>query len=158
MSAVRLSKCQNFTDEKLSTLLGLTRAVHVKAVAERQALSRAFEHLNSALLRHSVHRPPWSAAVFSLADMKAISRWFIQTYFAHYKLYQYTFTPRVLLDMSTHTAASLLEAPPQLPPLSDAITEEAHDTQEEEARTAEVTKAEADAAKVRPSACTVRNC
>lgn len=149
MSAVRFAQCQHLTDDKLSALLGLTRAVHHKAVQESQALEKSFEQMNTLLLRHSVHRPPWSAAVFSFADMKAISTWFTQTYFTHYKLYQYAFTPRVLLNIKTHTAATLIETAPALPPLASAITEEVHSSQVDAARAIQEAKAEAEATMVR---------
>jgi hypothetical protein len=41
-----------------------------------------------------VPRPPFSCGVFSQAEMQAILDWMLDTYYRHYKLYQYAFTKR----------------------------------------------------------------
>lgn len=39
-------------------------------------------------------RPPFSCGVFSQAEMQAVLDWMLNTYYRHYKLYQYAFTKR----------------------------------------------------------------
>lgn len=39
-------------------------------------------------------RPPFSCGVFSQVEMQDILDWMLQTYYRHYKLYQYALTKR----------------------------------------------------------------
>lgn len=50
--------------------------------------------LDAALLLLWFGRPPFSCGVFSQAEMQAILDWMLNTYYKHYKLYQYVFTKR----------------------------------------------------------------
>ncbi len=76
---------------------------------------------------HSVQRPPYSIGLFTLAEMKAILAWILDTYYRHYKLYMYAFTDRVLMSLTQAHPLDIVEAAPPLPPLNDAMTEEQHD-------------------------------
>jgi hypothetical protein len=52
------------------------------------------------VLCHAVKRPPFSIDLFTADDVRKITEYVINTYFRHYKLYKYTFTPRVTLDLN----------------------------------------------------------
>merc|ERR1712196_218655 len=65
---------------------------------------------------HSVEHPPYSIAIFSPNDLKAIMDYATDTYYRHYHLYSYLFTPRQLLELKPTPA--VLEQPPVLPPLA----------------------------------------
>jgi hypothetical protein len=39
-------------------------------------------------------RPPWSIGLFTYKEMQAVLQWMLDTYYKHYKLYQYAFTNR----------------------------------------------------------------
>lgn len=54
-------------------------------------LEKAYGLFEDLLLKHSVERPPFSIAVFSYTDTKAINTHFVNTYFRHLKMYQYVF-------------------------------------------------------------------
>eukprot|EP00878_Enallax_costatus_P038356 GHUV01043567.1.p1 GENE.GHUV01043567.1~~GHUV01043567.1.p1 ORF type:complete len:187 (+),score=81.30 GHUV01043567.1:1956-2516(+) len=64
--------------------------------------------------------------------MRSILDWMLHTYYRHYKLYQYAFTSRVTMSITSYHPSSLVELVPQLPPLADALTEEQHQQQLDE--------------------------
>ncbi|GBF96027.1 hypothetical protein Rsub_08842 [Raphidocelis subcapitata] len=132
--ALAQGEAWGFSDEKLSALLGIVKETHARAARERLPVEAAFRFFRDALLRHSVQRPPFSIGVFSAAEVGLVLRWGIDAYFRHYKLYQYAFTARVTLDVCTRHPAALLEAPPPLPALRTAATEDEHTTQLEAQR------------------------
>lgn len=72
-------------------------------------------------MNHSLHRPPFSAGVFTLQQMTALVAWALHSYFRHYKLYQYAFTARVTLAMATHEPGADVEVPGGLPSLHEAL-------------------------------------
>lgn len=115
-----------FTDEQLSGLLGIVKTVHEAATSQRLPVTVSFTDFKSLLLKHSVQRPPWSIGLFTYVEMQMILQWMLQTYYQHYKLYQYAFTNRVTLSVTTRHPSDIVEAPPELQPLNAAITEEEH--------------------------------
>eukprot|EP00983_Pelagomonas_calceolata_P096108 1158091-Pelagomonas_calceolata.AAC.2 len=44
------------------------------------------------LLAHSVHRPPYSIGLFTHSEFRHILAWALDSYYRHYKLYQYVYT------------------------------------------------------------------
>ena len=44
----------------------------------------------------SVQRPPFSIDLFGANEVRKIVEYVINTYFRHFKLYKYAFTPRVI--------------------------------------------------------------
>lgn len=46
------------------------------------------------LLAHSVQRPPYSIGLFSHSEFQRILTWALDSYYRHYKLYQYAYTNR----------------------------------------------------------------
>ena len=137
-----------FSDEQVSTLVGICRAVHTSAVAERHALEASVKHCNALLLAHSIDRPPQSVAIFSLHDMRRAAEWFSASYFMHYSMYQYVFTPQVTLSFTAKDPRELIELPVPLPPLQDALEEAEHAAQQAaaaEKRAQEAAEAQAEA-------------
>ncbi|CAM6104763.1 unnamed protein product [Calypogeia fissa] len=118
---------QGFSIEKISTLVSLVKIIHEMAAGERQPLERSWEHAKSQLLRHTVQRPPFSMAMFSLSDLHMITQYFLHTYYKHYKLYQYAFTPNYIVDLEQITNDDVVELPPPLPSLKEARTQEERD-------------------------------
>ncbi len=74
-----------------------------------------------SLLAHSLHRPPFSAGVFPQQQAPQLLAWALSSYYRHYKLYQYAFTPRVTLELSSHAAGAEVEAPAQPAALQQAL-------------------------------------
>lgn len=106
-----LAKCQSMelSYEKTSTFFSAMKLTHRRAVDERLPVDRCFTAFKDLLLKHSVHRPPYSIAIFTLAELKELSEWGLENYFRYYKLYQYIYTPRIkvrnlqLMKMMTTT-------------------------------------------------------
>ncbi|KAK9814229.1 hypothetical protein WJX72_002602 [[Myrmecia] bisecta] len=120
------AQVQKLDDAKLSALFSIVKAVHKAATGQRLTIDRSFAHFKDLLLRHAVQRPPYSIGLFSVAEVKALTDWMLDSYFAHYKLYQYAFTDRVTMTVTSRHPGDIVEAPPQLPPLAEAQTEEQH--------------------------------
>ncbi|KAJ3227285.1 hypothetical protein HK099_002649 [Clydaea vesicula] len=62
-----------------------------------------YNYFKELLLKHSIHRPPYSVRIFSLLQIKQISEYVTNTYFRHYLMYKYAFTKKVLMDLTIGT-------------------------------------------------------
>ena len=47
------------------------------------------------------YRPPFSLGIFNLEEAQQITDWMLNTYFSHFKLYQYAFTTRQASSLTT---------------------------------------------------------
>ncbi|KAM4606837.1 cilia- and flagella-associated protein 119 [Discoglossus pictus] len=95
--------CQDcgFSKEQTSSLVSIMRETHAACLdTPLDNAVRCYEYFKELLLCHSVHRPPFSVDLFSPQQVLLISDYFLKTYFRHFKLYKYVFTPQVLLDLS----------------------------------------------------------
>eukprot|EP00803_Ostreobium_quekettii_P005148 evm.model.scf_283.5 EVM.evm.TU.scf_283.5 scf_283:47447-48247(+) len=119
-------------DDQLSALVSIAKDVHAASVEGRMTLDASFSRLKETLIRHSVDRPPFSVGLFTLQQVRKITDWMLDTYYRHYKLYQYAFGDRVTLNFDTTHVGSRVEAPLPIPPLADSITEEEHEAIEAE--------------------------
>ena len=99
--AIIFAKLQNFSKEQLSAYFSILKQTHEVCVATPFGnVEQCFSFFRELVLTHSVHRPPWSLEIFSPAQVETITTHVINTYFRHYKLYKYAFTPKVRLDLS----------------------------------------------------------
>ncbi|XP_073502387.1 cilia- and flagella-associated protein 119-like [Phyllobates terribilis] len=71
-------------------------AVFLACCARTPLVAGATRNVSCVVLQ----RPPFSIAVFSPQQLLLISDYFVNTYFRHFKLYKYVFTPQVTLDLS----------------------------------------------------------
>jgi len=126
-------------DDKLSALLSIIKKIHRKSTEDRMAVDRSFALLKDVMLQHSVQRPPYSIGLFTLQEYKKVLEWALDTYYRHYKLYQYCFTDRVVVTVEQKHPLDIIELPPlPLQPMNDAMTEEQHRAaQSEEEKKAE---------------------
>jgi hypothetical protein len=115
--------CQ-FTPEKTSCFLSIMKQVLRTMVSERLDSSQTFELLRTLLLRHSVPRPPWSIAVFSANDLKVVTDYVVNTFFRHFKLYQYVYVPHRQLRLRTKPHRTLPLIPPAHPLLEQHLVDE----------------------------------
>lgn len=116
------AKSRQMSAEKLSTLVSLVHEVHERSMAERYTRAASYDLLRDLLVRHSVARPPFSAAIFDLDDVQHIDTYLLSTYYRHYKLYVYAFVPRRTATIRTVAAGALAEVPPaSFAPLAAAI-------------------------------------
>nr|KAG5698404.1 hypothetical protein BaRGS_006599 [Batillaria attramentaria] len=63
-------------------------------------LEHTFKFFKELLLCHAVNRPPHSIELFSADEVRKITEYVINTYFRHFKMYKYAFTPLVRLDLT----------------------------------------------------------
>lgn len=83
---------QCFSDEQASTLLSIMRLLHQRSVADsKMSIQDAFVLFRELMDSHSVQRPPYSVGVFSTAEQAAISDYVAETFFRHFKMYQYVY-------------------------------------------------------------------
>ncbi len=83
-----------FTDDKLSGLFSIVKLVHLTSITDALTMERSFLLFKEHLLAHSVQRPPYSVGLFTYAEMHKIMDWMLDSYYRHYKLYQYSYTNR----------------------------------------------------------------
>ena len=101
--AVLFCKKSEFSPEQLSAFFTILKLVHSMCISTPyDNLQDCFVYFRELLLRHSVHRPPFSTSLYSLAQVKVITDYVLSTYFKHFKLYKYAFTKRVQLNLRFH--------------------------------------------------------
>ncbi|KAI4551616.1 hypothetical protein MJT46_017868 [Ovis ammon polii x Ovis aries] len=102
---------QGFSLEQTSTACALLQDLHKACIGpsglflllDRQALgekvmvSGGGQSSNS---QSSPQRPPFSIDLFKEEQLLALADYVVNTYFRHFKLYKYVFTPQVRLDLS----------------------------------------------------------
>ncbi|PRP80582.1 coiled-coil domain-containing protein [Planoprotostelium fungivorum] len=112
---------KKLTAEKTSTLFSILLHVQEKSTtALHMDVEEAFEMFRNLIIKHSVHRPPFSVFIFTIRDIKIITEQLANTrrYFRHFKLYQYTFGKKHIINIRTQEIE--LETPPSIAPLSMA--------------------------------------
>eukprot|EP00667_Euglena_gracilis_P023315 EG_transcript_26276 len=118
---LRFCRERRMEAEKTSTLFSIVYWTHHHSMAQCAGDRASFDFFQQLLLQHSVHRPPFSEAIFALEDVQAVTQYMLDTYYRHYKLYLYAFTPRHVLSVSTYQGADRTECPPPPPPLAAAL-------------------------------------
>ncbi|CAH2308285.1 Hypothetical predicted protein [Pelobates cultripes] len=93
--------CQRcrFSKEQTSCLFSIVKDTH--SACAGCAVGNpddCFRHFQELLRCHAVHRPPFSVNLFTQQQIEHISGYFLNTYFRHFKLYKYVFTPQVSLQ------------------------------------------------------------
>ncbi|KFQ84648.1 Coiled-coil domain-containing protein C16orf93, partial [Phoenicopterus ruber ruber] len=63
-------------------------------------VEECYTYFSELLLRHAVHCPPDSVAVFRLSQVARIAAHILDTVLRHAKLYAYILTPQVYLDLT----------------------------------------------------------
>ncbi|XP_014787665.1 cilia- and flagella-associated protein 119 isoform X2 [Octopus bimaculoides] len=98
--AVQFAREEQFTIEQLSALFSIVKLVHEVCVESPfDNMEETFTYFKDLLICHSVCRPPHSTELFSVKDVRKIACYMTNTYFRHFKLYKYVFTPQVHLDL-----------------------------------------------------------
>ena len=93
---------QKFCEKKLSCFLELMHYVLGQLLNEKITEDKAYECFKELLLRHSIQRPPFSLAIFTLADVKEIDLFAQDTSFRHFDMYAYVLTERAMLCLKTN--------------------------------------------------------
>nr|KAF6283663.1 coiled-coil domain containing 189 [Pipistrellus kuhlii] len=92
---------QGFSMEQTSTACALLQDLHKACVATPLGnVEECYRYFTSVLFCHGVRRPPFSINLFKEEQLLALADYVVNTYFRHFKLYKYVFTPEVRLDLS----------------------------------------------------------
>ncbi|XP_015201682.2 cilia- and flagella-associated protein 119 isoform X1 [Lepisosteus oculatus] len=99
--AVLFCRERQFNREQTSVLVSIVRALHLaNTETPLNNMEYCFNYFTELVLCHCVRRPPFSIDLFSPEQATQITEYLVNTYFRHYALYKYTFTPQVRLDLS----------------------------------------------------------
>ena len=115
---LRFARQQSMTAEKQSTLVSIAYHTHKESMSKRLTVHDSFAAVQRLLIEHSVHRPPYSAAVFAVDDAKQVVDYVLGTYYRHYKLYLYAFSRRSVAHVEAVSLGDLNETLPVIPPLT----------------------------------------
>ncbi|CCW67044.1 unnamed protein product [Phytomonas sp. Hart1] len=120
------AKSCSITSDKISTLVAIVHKLHEQSMSERLTRAGSYDLLRNLIIQHSVARPPYSTAIFTLEDVQAIDEYLLSTYYRHYKMYIYAFVPKQVKSIQMVHLGVTAEIPPiVLPPLTDALSESA---------------------------------
>ncbi|CAD7683769.1 unnamed protein product [Nyctereutes procyonoides] len=87
---------QGFSLEQTSTACALLQDLHKACVATPLGnVEECYHYFTSVLFCHGVRRPPFSINLFREEQLLALADYVVNTYFRHFKLYKYVFTPQV---------------------------------------------------------------
>jgi len=129
-SSIRREK--NFDFERTSTMFSIMYWVHTNSMAQKAGQEESMKILQKYLAQHSVHRPPFSEAVFDDVDVRVITRYALNTYYRNYKCYLYAFTAKEILSLTSYFGVDHIERPIVPKPLAQSMTEEEWSVKEAE--------------------------
>ncbi|KAI0223235.1 hypothetical protein LSAT2_025542 [Lamellibrachia satsuma] len=112
---IQFARDNNFSKEKTSTLFSIVKHIHEMCIETPFGnIEYCYRHFRELLLCHAVRRPPFSLDIFSAEDVQTITEFVIDSYFRHFKMYKYVFTPLVRLDLTIEYTGL-----PPTPPISE---------------------------------------
>ncbi|GAB1292732.1 Cilia- and flagella-associated protein 119 [Apodemus speciosus] len=128
---------QGFSLEQTSAACALLQDLHKACVATPLGnVEECYRYFTSVLFCHGVRRPPFSIDLFKEEQLLALADYVVNTYFRHFKLYKYVFTPQVRLDLSlSYMGLQPLTIWPEEKEDEEVIVEQAATPQEEEPET-----------------------
>uniref|UniRef100_A0ACB8EVP3 Uncharacterized protein n=1 Tax=Sphaerodactylus townsendi TaxID=933632 RepID=A0ACB8EVP3_9SAUR len=92
---------QGFNREQTSAFFSIVKDTHEACVeTPLPNVEECYKYFTELVFCHSIRRPPFSIDLFSQDQLVLIADYMINTYFRHFKLYKYAFTPQVRLDVS----------------------------------------------------------
>ncbi|KAK7089016.1 cilia- and flagella-associated protein 119-like isoform X2 [Littorina saxatilis] len=98
---IQFARDNNFNREKTSTFFSIMKKTHEVAIETPFGnLEQTFRYFKELMLRHAVSRAPHSIELFNVDEVRKLTEYAINTYFRHFKMYKYAFTPLVRLDLS----------------------------------------------------------
>ncbi|KAK2189752.1 hypothetical protein NP493_98g05011 [Ridgeia piscesae] len=98
---IQFARDNNFAKEKTSTLFSIVKRVHEMCIETPFGnIEFCYRHFRELLLCHAVRRPPFSLDIFTPDDVQVITEFVVDSYFRHFKLYKYAYTPMVRLDLT----------------------------------------------------------
>lgn len=116
------AKSREMSPEKTSTLVSIVQNTHEKSMANGFSRVTSYDYLRQLIVQHSVHRPPFSAAIFDLEDVHDIEEYLLTTYYRHYKMYAFAFVRIQKANVTTFMLGDAAQKPPcNMPSLSAAL-------------------------------------
>ncbi|KAK3084051.1 hypothetical protein FSP39_007373 [Pinctada imbricata] len=113
---LQFARDSNFTKEKTSAFFSIVKKTHEVCIETPFGnLDQTFKYFKDLLLCHAVNRPPHSIELFTPDEVRKITEYTVNTYFRHFKMYKYAFTPLVKLDLTLNYVGM-----PPTPPASEA--------------------------------------
>jgi len=137
---------QGLGEEQLSAFVSILWQTHRQSMDRRLSLVESSNLFQSLMIAHSVHRPPRSAQVFTLAEAEELHAYVLETYHRSHKLYSCAFTPPAVIHLVADPHSYAPPPPPAFPPLSQAKPWEVVRAAEEERAAREREEAAAKAA------------
>eukprot|EP00842_Homolaphlyctis_polyrhiza_P006040 jgi/Hompol1/6437/HPOL_003583-RA len=98
--ALGFARDNHFTPEKTSAFFSILKQTHTSVISTPLiCLEKDYSFFKNLLLKHSIHRPPFSESVFTFAEMKLLREYVTHTYFRHYMMYKYAFTKKLRMEL-----------------------------------------------------------
>ncbi|XP_071093016.1 cilia- and flagella-associated protein 119-like [Haliotis cracherodii] len=130
---LQFARDNGFNREKTSAFFSIIKKTHEVCIETPFGnLDQTFNYFKALILCHAVNRPPHSIELFSADEVRKMTEYTINTYFRHFKMYKYAFTPLVRLDL----AINYIGLPMPSPPPSEA-GDKADETEAKEGETTE---------------------
>jgi len=115
---LQYARQMTFTPEKTSAFFSIVKKVFEVCIETPFGnLDHTFEYFKDLIHCHSINRPPYSIELFTPDEVRKITEYTINTFFRHFKMYKYAFTPLVRLDLTIN----YIGMPPSPPPSEGEI-------------------------------------
>jgi len=125
--ALVFAKENGFNEEQTSAFFSIVKRTHGKTIETPYGnTEEAFRFFQNMLTCHSVKRPPFYVDLFNIQQTKIITDYVLNTYFKHFKLYKYAFTPKVTMNVSI-TYQGLKPEPEPIPEITAEDCDENRD-------------------------------
>ncbi|XP_052801240.1 cilia- and flagella-associated protein 119-like isoform X2 [Mya arenaria] len=110
---LQFARDNKFSKEQTSAFFSIVKKTHEVCIETPFGnLDQTFSYFKEMVLCHAVNRPPHSIELFSADQVRLVTEYTVNTYFRHFKMYKYAFTPLVRLDLSINYVGM----PPTPPP------------------------------------------
>uniref|UniRef100_A0A8C8RGS1 Coiled-coil domain containing 189 n=1 Tax=Pelusios castaneus TaxID=367368 RepID=A0A8C8RGS1_9SAUR len=103
---VQFSREHSFNREQSSAFFAIVKDIHEACVETPLSnVEECYRYFTELLFCHAIRRPPFSIDLFSQEQLALMSDYMVNTYFRHFKLYKYAFTPQVQCLLGKGTAS-----------------------------------------------------
>lgn len=100
-NVIQFARSKGLSKEQTSCLFSIVKKTHEVATETPFGnLMQTYRYFEGLILCHSVKRPPYSIDVFRPDEVRPVVQFVLDTYFRHYKMYKFVFTPMVHLDVA----------------------------------------------------------
>jgi len=120
---IQFAKDNDFSKEQISASFSIVkRTFEVCIETPFGNLDHCYNYFKDLVMCHSVKRPPFSLDIFPPPMAKKLTDYVINTFFRHFKLYKYCFTPKVRLDLAINYVGTPVTPPPLITTLKEKST------------------------------------